>query len=192
MCIRDRTNISQILEYLQQRIREDGLSLAEALRHLQRLIEDKSAAEENSDLLRLESEENAVQLMTMHSSKGLEFPVVFIFGGFSGDPLSEHYRYHDEHGQRVIRLFGRGIPEAFIEETEAERQRLLYVALTRAGGRLYLPYVNFLSGNKPLRWMKYKPCCQQELMPSLDPIIEEIHHQNEDPFEMRLLHDINY
>ncbi len=174
------TNISQILEYLQQRIREHGLSLAEALRHLQRLIEDKSAAEENSDLLRLESEENAVQLMTMHSSKGLEFPVVFIFGGFSGDPPSEHYRYHDEHGQRVIRLFGRGIPEAFEEETKAERQRLLYVALTRAGGRLYLPYVNFLSGNKPLRWMKYKPCCQQELMPSLDPIIEEIHLQNED------------
>ena len=81
--------------------------------------------------------------MTMHSSKGLEFPVVFIFGGFSGDPPSEHYRYHDEHGQRVIRLFGRGVPEAFNEETEAERQRLLYVALTRAGGRLYLPYVNF-------------------------------------------------
>ena len=48
------TNISQILEYFQQRIREHGLSLAEALRHLQRLIEDKSAAEENSDLLRLE------------------------------------------------------------------------------------------------------------------------------------------
>ena len=116
----------------------------------------------------------------MHSSKGLEFPVVFIFGGFSGDPPSEHYRYHDEHGQRVIRLLG-GVPEAFDEETEAERQRLLYVALTRAGGRLYLPYVNFLSGNKPLRWMKYKPCCQQELMPSLDPIIEEIHLQHDDP-----------
>ena len=151
------TNISQILEYLQQHIREHGLSLEEALRHLQRLIEDKSTAEENSDLLRLESEENAVQLMTMHSSKGLEFPVVFIFGGFSGDPPSEYYCYHDESGQRVIRLYGRGIPEAFDEETEAERQRLLYVALTRAGGRLYLPYVNFLSGNKPLRWMKYKP-----------------------------------
>ena len=42
------TNISQILEYLQQRIRENGLSLAEAIRHLHQLIKEKESAEEKS------------------------------------------------------------------------------------------------------------------------------------------------
>ncbi len=179
------TNISQILEYLQQRIRENGLSLAEAVRHLQKLIKEQESAEENDDLLRLESEKKAVQLMTMHTSKGLEFPVVFIFGGFSGDPPSDHYRYHDENGQSIIRLFGIGTPEAYLQEASAERQRLLYVALTRAAGRLYLPYVNVLSGNESTRWMKFDKCCQKELMPSLDPVLEEIHQQSEGKIPLR-------
>ena len=89
---------------------------------------------------------DAVNLMTVHASKGLEFPIVFVVNmskGASGPP-------------RPVRLTvdadGEGEPQASItvgpfvsEMEEAERQRekhetkrLLYVALTRARDRLYL------------------------------------------------------
>ena len=89
---------------------------------------------------------DAVNLMTVHASKGLEFPIVFVVNmskGASGPP-------------RPVRLTvdadGDGEPQASItvgpfvsEMEEAERQRekhetkrLLYVALTRARDRLYL------------------------------------------------------
>jgi len=89
---------------------------------------------------------DAVNLMTVHASKGLEFPIVFVVNmskGASGPP-------------RPVRLTvdadGEGEPQASItvgpfvsEMDEAERQRekhetkrLLYVALTRARDRLYL------------------------------------------------------
>ena len=61
-----------------------------------------------------ESDLDAVQIMTMHVSKGLEFDIVFALG------VSER------------------TPPADVE-VEAEKERLLYVAMTRAKRRLYLP-----------------------------------------------------
>ncbi len=64
--------------------------------------------------------DQAVKLMTLHSSKGLEFEVVFIAGMEEG--LLPHSRSMSE-----------------IEELEEER-RLCYVGMTRAKSRLYLTY----------------------------------------------------
>ena len=73
-----------------------------------------------TDLDNYDDEKNAVTLMTTHSSKGLEFPVVFITGLEDGIfPLSS------------------SIPEP--EEMEEER-RLFYVAITRAMQKLYMTY----------------------------------------------------
>lgn len=73
-----------------------------------------------SDIDQLNEVEDAVVLMTMHSAKGLEFPVVFIVGMEEG-----------------IFPSSRSLLEPPLLE---EERRLCYVAITRARQRLYLSY----------------------------------------------------
>lgn len=73
-----------------------------------------------SDIDDLEESKERLALMTIHSAKGLEFPIVFVAG--VEENLIPHFRS--------------------IESLEAldEERRLLYVAMTRAKDRLYLSY----------------------------------------------------
>ncbi len=73
-----------------------------------------------SDIDFMDDEKNAIALMTLHSAKGLEFPVVFVTGLEMG-------------------LFPLQRNTAEPEELEEER-RLLYVGMTRAEENLYLTY----------------------------------------------------
>ncbi len=75
-----------------------------------------------ADIDNLDNQKNAVTLMTIHSAKGLEFPVVFITGLEEGlFPVSGATMYEDE--------------------LEEER-RLFYVAITRAKSKLYMSFAN--------------------------------------------------
>jgi DNA helicase-2/ATP-dependent DNA helicase PcrA len=74
----------------------------------------------SSDLDNLKEEQTAVSLMTLHASKGLEFPVVFLVGLEQG--LFPNYRSMND-------------PAALEEE-----RRLCYVGITRAQERLYLSF----------------------------------------------------
>jgi exodeoxyribonuclease V beta subunit len=85
------------------------------------------------------SEQRKVQIMTLHASKGLEFPVVFLAGGFTDNPRQNRLpAYRDEAGQVIFDLSGAGKELTKAQNTE-ELRRLLYVALTRAMFKLYVP-----------------------------------------------------
>ncbi|MGM0456422.1 MAG: DNA helicase PcrA [Cyanobacteriota bacterium] len=73
-----------------------------------------------SDLDNLDDDDSAVSLMTLHSAKGLEFPVVFVVG--MEDGLFPNYRSQQD-------------PRALEEE-----RRLCYVGITRAQEQLFLSH----------------------------------------------------
>lgn len=141
------TNFLHLGECLRQAAETEAAPEA-LLRYLEARRRDDAADE--AAQLRLESDQNLVQIVTIHKSKGLEYPIVFapfLWDGraFAGK-ASEGDEYHDDDGQPVIDLRGDFIEaderdeiKARIKlEQSAETLRLLYVALTRAVYRCYL------------------------------------------------------
>jgi len=150
--------------------RRDGERRLTNLLHLGEQIHQAAAAHESPDALlrwlatqrregsadevaqlRLESDRNLVQIITIHKAKGLEFPVVFcpfLWDGNTrfGGPKPEGREYHDADGAAVIDFRGDDeigddkdtIKGAVKLEDAAESLRLVYVALTRAVHRCYL------------------------------------------------------
>ncbi|MDF2521865.1 MAG: pcrA, partial [Clostridia bacterium] len=122
---------SGYLDSLQKEGDEDSLSRAENIKellsatlefeaknpeaNLQLFLEQMALM---SDIDNLETEADAVVLMTLHSAKGLEFPVVFMSGMEEGVfPSQRSY---------------------FEERQMEEERRLMYVGITRARETLYL------------------------------------------------------
>ena len=141
---RELTNYQHLFELLLQeahRVREGLDGLARTLDGWVRDVRQPPGQEGN--LQRLESDGKAVQVMTLHKSKGLEAPVVFLAGGFTdfGNQGLKISIYHDQGERRAWlgRLEGAVKPQVEREAAE-EDQRLLYVGLTRAAARLYLPF----------------------------------------------------
>lgn len=96
--------------------------------------------------------ENVVRIMSIHKSKGLEFPVVFLSGTgkqFNLQDLNQNILLHQDigFGPKVIdyerkieynTLAKEAIRNKLLNETISEEMRLLYVALTRAKERLII------------------------------------------------------
>jgi len=138
---------------LHERARQFGTFQRQGLHRFLAFIE--SLREEGGDfgLAPAQGEsQNVVRILTIHASKGLEFPVVFVAG------LGKGFNLQDVRGRMLYdRLTGIGlkvidrdrmieypsalhhlVTEQVESATRAEEMRLLYVALTRAKERLIL------------------------------------------------------
>lgn len=118
-----------IANYEDYETRKENIEeLKNSIVELEKVVENLTLREylENISLIsatdNLEEEKDYVKLMTIHNSKGLEFPIVFVVGMEEG-------------------LFPGSRTEFDSNELEEER-RLCYVAITRAEEKLYMTYAN--------------------------------------------------
>ena len=135
------TNFLHLAEALHQTSSMHPLSPSSLIVWLRDQIQDAGTQKEEYQL-RLESESTAIQILTVHKSKGLEYPVVFCpFLSLSPGKRDESFFYHDRQGSLVVELKNRAGVEAAgqgLLEEDQEDARVLYVALTRAASRCVL------------------------------------------------------
>ena len=163
---RTLTNLLHILELLQQEALSGHCTLADLAIQVQRWIDDVDRpATEDAETQRLERKDGAVQILTMHKAKGLQAPVVVLFGGTtSGSGNSQLHRSHLGPGGARRAWIGPaaaappGVQALILKEEAEEGERLAYVAVTRAEAQLVLPRylpgsgksgANFEAGGNP-------------------------------------------
>ena len=148
----ERMNNLDIFRFYARKFEESGYKgLSEFLRFIKKI-------QENSKKLAgagaLSENKNAVQIMTVHKSKGLEFPICIIANtikSFNFDSsevalldkkLGFSCRINDVEGAvRYSPLCYKACAEVKRQKQIAEEMRLLYVALTRAKEKLIIPIV---------------------------------------------------
>ena len=163
------TNLMHLAELLQQFA---GQASPEVL--LRSLASRRAEARSGEAAqLRLESDRNLVQIVTVHRAKGLEYGIVFcpfLFDGYSRNASEGPMRaWHDDDGELVLDYRAdpadaKEIAARLRRERQAEDLRMIYVALTRAVQRCYLVVGSYASvrgtsishnegGRSLLNWM---------------------------------------
>lgn len=142
-----RANLHRLYEYARRFEASSFRGLYNFIRYLDDLIEDEKKIESPAPPV-----EDAVRILTMHQSKGLEFPVTFVMGlhrqfnlqDTTANLLFDHavgiaMRLRDETGlARRTTPMRDAIAASMADAQREEEMRILYVALTRARERLYL------------------------------------------------------
>jgi exodeoxyribonuclease V beta subunit len=147
------TNLLHLAELMQQAASQ--LEGEQALiRYLAESIETGHGRLGDDDIIRLESDADLIKIVTIHKSKGLEYPLVFlpfICSFREVTAKSTHYRYHDEQDEDRRLIIDLGKSEENRQKHDAERLqedlRLLYVAMTRACHACWLGIAPVKSGN---------------------------------------------
>ncbi|MFK3774109.1 exodeoxyribonuclease V subunit beta [Pseudomonas sp. NPDC089406] len=144
------TNLLHLAELLQQAAGElDGEQAL--IRHLAEHLANAAQAGEEQ-ILRLESDEQLVKVVTIHKSKGLEYPLVYLPFICTGKPVDGSrlpLSWHDDDGAAHLTLTPNAEQiERADDERLAEDLRLLYVALTRAQHACWLGVADLKRGTQ--------------------------------------------
>ncbi|MEV6558980.1 UvrD-helicase domain-containing protein [Nocardia sp. NPDC051756] len=137
---RQLTDLRHIAQLLDQVSLTESLGLTALTRWLGDRVRDPASGTVADRSRRLDRDAAAVQIATVHASKGLEFPIVYL--PFAWDNAKNPYPatllFHDDNDMRVLDVGGQdasGYAERKLRsesEEAGEELRLLYVALTRA------------------------------------------------------------
>ncbi|MGD0258685.1 MAG: exodeoxyribonuclease V subunit beta [Verrucomicrobiota bacterium] len=159
------TNLLHLLEVLHRASVEHRLGVSGLLKWLgeQRELEGQVAEEHQ---LRLETDEKAVKLVTIHKSKGLEYSVVFCPFSWKGATIEhggeEQVFFHEQGDGNLVRDLGSPDYDAHKQQARVERLaenvRLFYVALTRAKHRCYFVWGAFRdAATSAPAWLLHPP-----------------------------------
>lgn len=136
-------NFKQLTNLLQKQAEQAKLSPEEQLRYLEHQIRNAAEIQEDEAIVQIESDAAAVRILTVHKSKGLEFPIVIVaamelqnspihkykYFTYNSDGLQCFVRYHNKQHQVLPYLT---CVDLYKVQTEEENKRLIYVAMTRA------------------------------------------------------------
>ncbi len=136
---RQLTDLRHLSQVLHAAAVDEQLGTSALVEWLHRRITDSASDQSEERSRRLESDAGAVQVVTVHRSKGLQFPVVYVpFGWDRYVRAPDHPRFHPEDGVRSLDVGGKTGPDfdqhrqQHAAEEAGEDLRVLYVALTRA------------------------------------------------------------
>ncbi len=142
------TNVLHLAEILQQESVRRNLGISGVIKWLAEQRSGQAPRLEEHQL-RLESDERAVKIVTIHKSKGLEYPVVFCPFGWEGSFVKDneiifHQQDKRDGDPRLTLDLGSDSRNLNLihaqNELLAENVRLLYVASTRAKSKCYLAW----------------------------------------------------
>jgi exodeoxyribonuclease V beta subunit len=184
------TNLLHLAEILHQQSFEKKLGIAGLLKWLSEQ-RDAESLESETHQLRLESDDQSVKIITIHKSKGLEFPVVFCPFSWEGSLINgREILFHDKDINETLTLdigskhFKTHLAIAQNEHL-AENLRLLYVALTRAIHKCYLVWGRFNTADTSAiaYLLHYKGKPEDNLRENLlTSLIEDISEKKEEDF----------
>ena len=135
------TNFLHLAEVLHQATSTNPLAPSSLVVWLRTRMEQRDVSNDEYQL-RLESQSESIRILTVHKSKGLEYPIVFLPGlSFLSGKKGDDFKYHREDGKLVVDLkktAGEDAQALGKLEEEQEDARVLYVALTRSAARCYV------------------------------------------------------
>ena len=135
-------NVSRFAEMIAEFCEtSDDRSIAAYMRHLDLVL----LSGEDEEPAPVETADDAIHVMTIHQSKGLEFEAVFVPGLVEGRLPQSGRSPRFELPPAVLEPLVRGR-----EDVVGEERRLLYVAMTRAKRHLYLTRASHYEGGR--RW----------------------------------------
>lgn len=144
-------DLHQVLDHCLEFLVVGSGGLPEVVEHLDRLARGEIRATEDRNLHARSTDRQRVQILTMHVSKGLEFPIVFLAP--SGKPVSRgEPRWIAPHQERLrLHVAAKEVADPVLPKAQADEElsRLLYVALTRPKLLAVLPLHLDAKGQKP-------------------------------------------
>ncbi|MBO4513449.1 MAG: UvrD-helicase domain-containing protein [Victivallales bacterium] len=166
------TDMAQLLELCFATAKKIGPSTEKLLDWLEECIRQASSGEDDSEeyMRELEKDGDTVKIMTIHVSKGLQFPIVFLPECWNlmspYDPRNKFPLpyYHQDDGERKL-VFELDLDKNGAKKRNSsaeikakkellqEKMRLLYVAMTRAVQRTILITPSVDAGKEPLGYL---------------------------------------